>query len=287
VEVVRQFLRRAVLAIVGVPLLVLTAKLGGWWLAVALMLLTIPALREYYSGVQRHGARPASALGYLCATAMLLTTIFAADLYRDRLLLLILFASIVLVFLSCFDRRNSRGTLYDTATTIFGLVYIPLMMTFYVRLRDLDLPTLMGAGPVFLGGNVSTILLVLVPAWAMDAAAFSVGKAWGHRRLAPNLSPNKTVEGAIAGFLAAVAATLLMGVLWNHLPLFHAMVLGVLIGIFGQVGDLAESVLKRDIGLKDFGSVFGPHGGVLDRFDDILFVMPLAYFYLWLVFVVK
>jgi len=192
VELVKQLLRRAVLALIGVPVLVITAKLGGWWLAGLLIVLTVPALGEYYSGVQRHGGRPASALGYLCAIAMILAVVFAEEAYRDRLLLLILFAGLVLVFLSCFDRPSCRGAVYDTATTLFGIIYIGLMMTFYSRIRDLDLPTLMHVpDPVFLGGNVSTLMLVLLPAWALDTAAFRWGRAPGGAAWCPRSAPTR------------------------------------------------------------------------------------------------
>ena len=281
----RDFLKRSVLLIIGVPIVVIAAWLGGWVFAVFLVALTLPAMGEYYAGVEHRGGRPAAVVGYVSAAAMIVATLFAPEAIRDRLILFILFLSVMLVFLVSFDRRGYQGVVHDTAVTIFGLVYIGLMMTFSARLRDLNLPLLMGAGPVFLGGNVASLLLVLAPCWALDTAAFGVGRAWGQRRLAPALSPGKTLEGAIGGFLAAVITTLLLGALWCHLPWKHALTLGCLIGIFGQVGDLAESVLKRDLGLKDFGSIFGPHGGILDRFDDLLFVMPLAYFYLWLVFV--
>ena len=284
VKLIVSLLKRSVLLVVGLPVVVIAARYGGWWLLGLLIVLTLPAMGEYYGGVRQHGGRPASAVGYVCAVAMLVSAVFADETLRDRLLLLILFFGLMLTFLVCFDRRNYRGTLHDTAVTLFGLVYIALMMTFFARLRDLDLPQVVGAGPVFLGGHVATLLLVLLPAWALDTFAYVVGKLWGQRRLAPVLSPGKTMEGAIAGFLGSVAMALVLGLLWVHLPWTHALALGCLIGIFGQVGDLAKSALKRDIGLKDFGTMFGPHGGVLDRFDDLLFVVPLSYFYLWLVF---
>ena len=280
-----QFLKRSVLAVVGIPVLVFTALWGGWWLAALMLALTLPAMGEYYTGVQRGGGRPVSALGYMCAIGLVLITVFGGPEYRDSLTILLLFIAVLFSFISCLDRPSSHGALHDTATTIFGLVYVAIMMMFYVRLRDLDLPTMMNAGPVFLGGHVSSLFLVLVPAWALDTVAYTVGRAFGKHRLAPKLSPHKTLEGAIAGFLAAVVFTVFLGVYWNHIPWGHALVLGALIGVLGQLGDLSESALKRDIGVKDFGTMFGPHGGVLDRFDNMLFVMPLAYFYLWIVFV--
>jgi len=129
------------------------------------------------------------------------------------------------------------------------------------------------------------VVLVLVPVWLSDTFAFIAGKTWGQRRLAPNISPNKTVEGAIAGFLAALLAVLAIA-MWMELPWYHSLILGVLVGSAAQVGDLSSSILKRNLEIDDFGTIFGVHGGFLDRFDGLLFSMPLVYYYLLLFFVI-
>lgn len=272
------------LAALGLPVIVVAAWLGGWWLVGLVGLIALGALGEYYAGAHRQGARPAVALGYAATLGLLIATQFGGD-NRDHLVILILALATMLGLMLSFARRRYQGAMMDVATTLFGIIYLGLGMSFYLRLCHLDLPQLMGVEQVLFTGAVSTLLLILLPVWVLDTVAFTVGKAWGRLQLAPRLSPQKTWEGALGGFLAAVLTTVLLGVFWNHLPWEHSLVLGCLIGVFAQLGDLAESLLKRDLGLKDFGTLFGPHGGVMDRFDGVLFAMPVAYLYLWLLFV--
>ena len=123
------------------------------------------------------------------------------------------------------------------------------------------------------------MLFVAVCVWATDTFAYFVGRGCGKHKLSPILSPAKTVEGAIGGLLGAVGVGIIFG-LWIHLPIFRAVGVGLIAGIVGQIGDLFESALKRELGIKDFGSVMPGHGGALDRFDSLLFVAPFAYLFL-------
>jgi phosphatidate cytidylyltransferase len=149
-----------------------------------------------------------------------------------------------------------------------------------VWLRQLEGPQLSGVIPVEQG--VGATLLAVLCVWATDTFALFVGRTIGKRKLAPKLSPGKTVAGAVGG----LAASLFFGALFGWL-LFRDAVLGLTIGgiagTFGQFGDLFKSALKREIGIKDFGSILPGHGGVLDRFDSLLFVAPLAAltFHVW------
>jgi phosphatidate cytidylyltransferase len=115
--------------------------------------------------------------------------------------------------------------------------------------------------------------------WATDTFAYFVGRTVGRTPLAPTLSPGKTVEGALGGLAGAVIVGLCFG-LWIHLPWVHSLVVGGIAGLAGQIGDLFESALKREAGIKDFGRIMPGHGGMLDRVDSLLFVIPLVYLYL-------
>ncbi len=123
------------------------------------------------------------------------------------------------------------------------------------------------------------MLFVAVCVWMTDTGAYLVGRKWGRHKLAPALSPNKTVEGSLGGLALAVLTGISFG-LWIHLPWQHGLAVGLIAGIMGQAGDLFESALKREIGIKDFGGIMPGHGGALDRFDSLLFVTPLAFCYL-------
>ena len=154
-------------------------------------------------------------------------------------------------------------------------------MSFFLRLADFDLPAALGAASSPFASRAGTLLLVIVPAWALDTFAFIVGSAWGRHQLSPQLSPRKTTEGALTGFLSCTAVTVLLG-WWLGLPVAYSLPLGALIGVVSQFGDAAKSTIKRDLQIKDFGNIFGPHGGILDRFDGLLFAMPAAWLYLTL-----
>jgi phosphatidate cytidylyltransferase len=161
---------------------------------------------------------------------------------------------------------------------IVGMLYIDFLMTSFVWLRGL--PGRIVVRPFGEADRGAWLMLfVAVCVWASDTFAYFVGRGLGKHKLAPTLSPQKTVEGAVGGLLGAMAVGAAFGP-WIHLPLLHGLAVGAIAGTMGQVGDLFESALKREIGIKDFGRIMPGHGGVLDRFDSLLFVAPLAYLYL-------
>jgi phosphatidate cytidylyltransferase len=126
-----------------------------------------------------------------------------------------------------------------------------------------------------------TVLAIFISIWVCDSAAYFAGRAFGRHTLFERVSPKKTWEGAIAGFVGAIAAFVLMKELaLPYLTFGQSLVCGVIVGVFGQLGDLVESLLKRDAGVKDSSSLIPGHGGVLDRFDSIMFVSPLLFLYL-------
>jgi len=128
---------------------------------------------------------------------------------------------------------------------------------------------------------MSYALLPFMLVWSCDTAAYAVGRAFGRTKLMPSVSPGKSLEGAIAGLLASIGGALLARLWFAHyLTALDAVVLGALVGVFGQLGDLVESLLKRDAELKDTSTLIPGHGGVLDRFDSLLFAAPIVYYYL-------
>jgi phosphatidate cytidylyltransferase len=167
---------------------------------------------------------------------------------------------------------------FRTCYGIVGMFYIGFLMTSFVWLRGL--PGRIVVRPFGEADRGAWLMLfVAVCVWATDTCAYFVGRSLGRRKLAPTLSPKKTVEGAVGGLLGAMAVGAAFGA-WIHLPLLHGLAVGAIAGGAGQIGDLFESALKREIGIKDFGRIMPGHGGVLDRFDSLLFVAPLAYLYL-------
>ena len=165
---------------------------------------------------------------------------------------------------------------------VIGMVYLGALFSSLVLLRDL--PGRISVEPFGLAARGAWLLLfVAACVWATDTFAYFTGRSFGKRKLAPKLSPGKTVEGFIGGLLGAMLTGGLFAA-WIHLPLFVGLAIGGMAGIVGPLGDLFESALKRELGLKDFGRVMPGHGGILDRFDSLLFVAPLAYLMLNLEF---
>jgi phosphatidate cytidylyltransferase len=225
---------------------------------------------EFYFALQKRHYQPATALG-LVAGAMVL----GAGYYRGEgamLAMVVLGTFVTFLWYMTVPVQHRRNVVSNIALTVLGIVYIPLLAAYaFALLRFVD-----GRG---------LVLSILGLTIAYDVAAFGVGYFWGSRPLAPNVSPKKSWEGAIGATLVVIA--LAVGIVASYVDALDtvgsAVGLAVVIAVFAPLGDLAESVLKRDLGLKDFGSVLPGHGGVLDRIDAMLFVAPAAFLFLRLI----
>jgi len=301
-----KLLGRAIVGVVMLLGLVGLGYVGGWPFFLIVAVLAVVALSEYYSALQTTGARPNVTLGWLCTVLVLYVTQYSqrvrelsglhgtetfsgvnleAEADVLQLILFVLLFCVAGTLLAQFKLRSDQSAVVNTATTVFGVVYIGILLAFVLRMRYLDVPSITGGPATDFARRMGGLLLVILPVWMCDTVAYLAGNLWGRTKLAPVVSPNKTVEGSVAGLTAAIIGALLLGAWWLGLPILHAALLGLMMGTVGQLGDLCKSVLKRDIGIKDFGSFFGPHGGVLDRFDSTLFCMPLVYWYFWFIFI--
>jgi phosphatidate cytidylyltransferase len=246
---------------------------------------------EYFRGLRLRGFQPNEALALI---AIILLQFAAWNVSRNRVtgLLPALIALLVISTLIYEVASHEKEPIANIGVTFFGVVYVGWLFSYLIFLRSLPgeafgvLPTTLGAFLGFLHFWVPEatfgawiVTYVFAVTWSTDAGAYFVGMRFGKHKLAPRLSPKKTIEGAVGGIVAAT----LMSALWGagiHLPWWHCLILGPVIGVLGQIGDLCESALKRDIGVKDFGMVLPGHGGILDRFDSLLFTAPIAYYYL-------
>ncbi|MBI2422906.1 MAG: phosphatidate cytidylyltransferase [Candidatus Hydrogenedentes bacterium] len=256
------------LAVIPVLLLLVWAPALHYALVAAIAALAAVGLREYYAMARGKQIEVESGAGVWCGALVVLSAAFQdADLVN--LVLFLSFAG-----LSWLHILHKRHSLAGIAATLFGLVYVGWIPAHFLLLHG---GTLMGAG---------LVTLLLVANVFSDTGAYFVGRALGKHKLAPSVSPNKTWEGAIGGVLAALGGMALVHTLhhyvdWSALPgwsLPRYLVTGGVLAFAGQVGDLVESMLKRDSGVKDSGTLFPGHGGVLDRCDSILFTTPLLYY---------
>lgn len=248
------------------------------WVAF-LLVLAVAALAaigvwEYAQLAIARGLKPATLLMLSVAVAEVGAFFVATkDPRWDLFPIIVLAIGIALFFLIHF--KEATGSLVHIAVEFFGVCYIAVPLSFILGILY---PSSGQEGRWWL------VYLILVTK-ITDVGGYFVGRLWGRHALAPILSPKKTVEGAIAGFLCAVLASVGMCFLGHalspggfHLTLFEALYLGMLIGVFGQIGDLAESVLKRDAFVKDSNTLPGL-GGVLDMVDSLLFTTPIVYFF--------
>lgn len=259
--------KRILSTIVFIPLFFLLVKFGSPHLFFLILSLAIlVGLHEFFALLERSGIRPLKVLGYVAGGAFAFF-IYYAHPSSDNLLLFLslLFISSMVSLLS--GSTEYRLRIQAAGLTLLGVLYFSLLMSFLPLLRRMP-------------EGATYIFYLFVVTWAADAGAFYFGINLGRRKLCPSLSPGKSVEGSIAGLVTSIAASFLAK--WWFFPklgAFHALSLGVLLGITGQLGDLSESLLKRAIAVKDSGSLIPGHGGLLDRVDSLLFTGPFLYFY--------
>jgi phosphatidate cytidylyltransferase len=259
---------RLIIAVPGVILAIAVVALGGIAFALVLAVIAALGLYEFYSLTA--AGRPLRWAGYLGALSLIALAWAMNDPEHGILLGLGLSLLLVAVAGLILPRRDEITA--RMAMTLLGVVYLGLPLALLVIMRDLP----DGAGAV---------VNVLVGVWVFDTASYVGGRMWGRRPIAPLTSPKKTVEGAVVGLVAATFAVWVAGLYMDWIGGWHSLILGLAICPAAFLGDLFESVLKRDAGAKDSGRLLLGHGGVLDRFDALLFGSVAAYFLtIWLVY---
>jgi phosphatidate cytidylyltransferase len=266
---------RAISAAVLVPLLLLVLAIGGPLIGIAVALATALAAVEVFRLLRSAGYATLSALGTALALVIVVDAAFPDVLEGSGLLLGAV--GIVLVAIASFTRPDPRDGLAVWMATIFGALYVS-MLSFVVRLGHAA-PTVPANAPLeWLGPERGWILLLVLAVWSYDTGAYLVGKNLGRTRFLTHISPSKTVEGLIGGVIATTGVVAL--VLWAlGQPPTHALLLGPLSAIAAQIGDLAESTIKRAAGASDSGTLIPGHGGILDRVDSFLFAAPVVTLY--------
>lgn len=266
---------RAIGAAILVPVLLVVLALGGIVLAAAIAVATVFAAREAFKLLTDAGLPTLPLLGSVLAVTVVADAAFPSVLEGSGLLLMAV--GIVLVAVAAFALPSPRDGLVTWMATVFGALYVGLL-SFVVRLGHAAPAVPDGAPLDVLGAERGWILLLLLAVWAYDTGAFLVGSQFGREKFLTHISPSKTYAGLVGG---VVASTVVVGViLWGlgQVPL-HALVLGPLIALSAQAGDLAESMLKRAANTKDSGTLIPGHGGMLDRVDSFLFAAPIATLY--------
>lgn len=252
---------RLLVAIPGVALALSVVALGGPVFAGFVAVLATLGLYELYNLTA--ASRPLRWAGYLGVLAIIG---LAASLDSpERGVLLGVVTSLGLVALAGFALKKRDDLLARVSSTVFGVLYIGVPLGLLVAMRNLP----DGAGAV---------VNVLVATWVFDSASYLGGRQWGKTPIAPRTSPRKTVEGFVIGLVAGVFAVWAAGLYMDWISAPESLLIGLVACIGAYFGDLFESMIKRDVGVKDAGKLLLGHGGVLDRFDALLFSAPLVYF---------
>ena len=252
---------RVLVAIPAIVFALFIVNRGGLVFGVGIFALGVVALGELYTLMGR--VRPPALAGFLTLSAML-----AAALYGEpRHVIMVLAASFPVTFFLATLRPRREHVSWAIAVVYLGVLWIGLPMVYAVWLREN--PPLHGDG---------LVIDVLVATFVGDSCAYFGGRWYGRTPLAPLISPNKTLEGLIAGVLGGTLAFWAAGLYQDWLTGPDALLMGALVALAAPVGDLFESMIKRDLEVKDTGRLFGAHGGVLDRLDAVLFTIPVAYF---------
>jgi phosphatidate cytidylyltransferase len=232
------------------------------------MFFIIMGLYEYFDMLEKKGIKIYKYFGIGVGTVIPLSILFRFELTRKWELLFIVFLLLFLILMQLLRRQNT-GVIVDISTTLFGILYVSWFLSFLIKIRCL-------------AGGVGFLACVLLITKLGDIGAYLVGSRFGKTALMPRISPKKTVEGAIAGLICSVIGALIskpfLG--FNY---FHLVALGICFGIIGQLGDLSESLLKRDCQVKDSGKILPGMGGILDEIDSLLFTAPVFYFYISLI----
>jgi phosphatidate cytidylyltransferase len=281
--------KRVTVAGFGIPVALAIVYLGGWALGVAMSVVAALAAAEFYTLSERKGDRPFRWIGAAAAAGLVLLCtklpIFAqAAPWAMAGILSLTFTSLVVAL---WLRDADGSPLADASVTVAGVLYVGGGLAFAVLLRELPREMALPSDPSpWLGA--AFLVFPIGATWLGDSFAYFGGTRWGRRKLAPSISPKKTVVGGVAGLLGSVLAAWIMAwIFTSFVPGWHVsqvlmLVAGLLVGVTAQVGDLTESTLKRSAGVKDSGDLIPGHGGVLDRFDALFFTLPLAYLIFWL-----
>lgn len=272
--------KRLMTAGVLIPLVYLLVMYGGMFAFFLFILAgTVIGLYEFYRMFTNSGYHPQTSMGILLGGLVvtgfhigsdaggIASVVFSPDV-------MVAAAFVLALLCRLFAGRDTNGALVDVALTFTGVVYVAWLAAYMVLLRDWHLGGIDGRDLIF--------FLFLVT-WSTDTGAYYIGSSLGRHKLYPRISPKKSVEGAVGGLAFAVGmAVVCKYTFYTGLPLYDAVALGFVLGIVGQIGDLAESMIKRSARVKDSGGLIPGHGGMLDRIDSMLLNAPALYYYTYI-----
>ena len=261
---------RLLAAAVFLPCFFIIAHRGGIYYLILVDMIVIIGLFEFYRMMEAKGLRPYKWIGLLSGGALPWYLFFRQGIYANVLLTL----TFIAVMIAELIRKDKGHAVYHISVTIFGVLYVSWLGSHLMLLREL--PVIVGLDYAF---GYRFVIIVFTLTWCYDTGAYTFGRIFGRHKLFPSISPGKTIEGAIGGTFLSIAGILVARrLLDTHLGITEAVVLALVASVIGQLGDLVESMIKRDAKIKDSSTAIPGHGGILDRFDSLLFTAPLIYY---------
>jgi len=297
-----ELIKRVLVAVIGIPIAMLIVYEGDIAFIISILIISSLALYEFYKIAEKKDSSPNYLLGFLFNTFIILTYGFCLEIFEILniksfqiwLFFVISISTFTTLVMGSEVFRSKRNPLSNIGYTLLGTIYVSFSFSIFIVIRGLHELKNISVQSIIDFEEQSSILrifddefcmlffmFILFSVWISDSAAYFIGKSFGKNKLAPKVSPKKTWEGAVAGFVGGVGGFVVLSFFFlKEFPLLHAIIIGVIIGSIGQIGDLAESLIKRDAGVKDSSSIIPGHGGVLDRFDSLLLIMPIILLYL-------
>jgi phosphatidate cytidylyltransferase len=251
---------RVLVAIPWIIAAIVVVVVGGALFMAAMIGLGVLGLREFFRMTDR--ARPIMLPAYLVVAAM----VVAAHYGSSYQILLVLAASFPAIFVFAAARESHDRVTVSIAVTLLGILWLGFGLSHAMLLRDLP------------DHGAALLVDVLIATFVGDTAAYGAGRLFGSRKISPRISPNKTLEGLIGGLVGGTLAFWFAGLYQDWLPGIDALLMGMCVAVLAPVGDLFASMIKRDLEIKDTGTLFGPHGGLIDRLDAVLFTVVAGYY---------
>lgn len=261
---------RVIVSIIAIPLIIGGSLVGGIQFLIFTLGIALISFWEFSEMVKKKEAYPNFVLGSLVIVSIILNVYFKfLEFY-----VLFLFASIIILITELF--RNKASAFINVAVTFLGILYLGLFSSSILLIREI-----FSESELLYSEGGYLIISIMIAIWICDSAAFFIGSAFGKNKLFPRVSPNKSWEGAIAGFVFAIVSMIAAKAIFlDIITLTDSIIIGTIVGTVGQIGDLVESLVKRDAGVKDSSAIIPGHGGIFDRFDSLLFTAPVVYIYL-------
>ena len=263
-------LKRSLTILASVPVIIACVYYGGIPFLILALALALIAVNEFYNMMMKKGFFPAYVIGNIITIIFIFSAYYALKKNWEPAHSAILTLAASGAMMAGVFLKREKDTIVDIAVTVLGMIYVGWFFSYLIFIRSLT-------------EHGGYLFFLIFTVWAMDIAAYLAGRLFGKTLLVPSISPKKTWEGALAGFLVAILASFILNELAG-LQIWQGLVMGALIGIFGQYSDLIESLIKREAGVKDSSDLLPGHGGVLDRIDSFILTAPLMYYFVvWFV----